>query len=103
VYFTPVHGLEHRREGPHALSTPKAGPEMSRKNSLKSYREKRDFRKTPEPSDKSGKSSGKPIFVIQKHDSSSLHYDLRLEVDGMISNRFGKQPDLSGIFLKRWV
>jgi DNA ligase D-like protein (predicted 3'-phosphoesterase) len=82
VSFASIHGLEYRREWTHALSTPKAGTEMSRKNSLKSYRKKRDFRKTSEPSGK----SGKPIFVIQKHDASGLHYDLRLEVDGVLKS-----------------
>ncbi|MBD3366849.1 MAG: DNA ligase [Candidatus Eisenbacteria bacterium] len=52
---------------------------------LKDYREKRDFRSTPEPS--GGRSSGgDPIFVIQKHDASTLHYDVRLEVDGVLKS-----------------
>jgi DNA ligase D-like protein (predicted 3'-phosphoesterase) len=49
--------------------------------------EKRDFRKTPEPqgSDRDGSEEG-PIFVIQKHDASNLHYDFRLEVDGVLKS-----------------
>jgi DNA ligase D-like protein (predicted 3'-phosphoesterase) len=55
------------------------------KNPLKDYREKRDFRRTPEPS--GGKRTGdEPIFVIQKHDASTLHYDLRLEVDDVLKS-----------------
>ncbi|MFP4327582.1 MAG: DNA ligase D [Paracoccaceae bacterium] len=47
---------------------------------LKSYREKRDFRRTEEP--KGGRSEDGPLrFAVQKHDASRLHYDLRLEWD----------------------
>lgn len=59
---------------------------MSGKDSLKSYREKRDFRKTPEPSGKPAKRSKKPLFVIQKHQASTLHYDFRLEVEGVLKS-----------------
>ena len=51
---------------------------------LEAYREKRDFRCTPEPSGKKKKGGKKPIFVIQKHEASRLHYDFRLEVDGVL-------------------
>ena len=47
------------------------------------YRDKRDFRKTSEPKSRSGK-SGKHRFVIQKHAASRLHYDFRLEIDGVL-------------------
>src|SRR6476469_7322345 len=52
----------------------------------KPYRAKRDFRKTREPGGGKGGRGRKhePIFVIQKHDASSLHYDFRLEVDGTL-------------------
>ena len=60
---------------------------------LDRYRQKRDFSKTPEPSGgksrkkrKSAKKSKKPIFVVQKHDASRLHYDFRLEVDGVLAS-----------------
>lgn len=54
---------------------------MSKNDSLKEYRKKRDFKKTSEPSKskKSSKKSGN-IFVIQKHDASKLHYDFRLKI-----------------------
>jgi DNA ligase D-like protein (predicted 3'-phosphoesterase) len=56
---------------------------------LKRYRAKRDFRKTREPSGR-GKSTRRkkrePIFVIQKHAARSLHYDFRLEVDGVLKS-----------------
>ena len=52
---------------------------------LKDYREKRDFSVTSEPSGGSI-SSGSQIFVVQKHDARSLHYDLRLEVNGTLKS-----------------
>ena len=53
---------------------------------LKKYIEKRDFKKTEEPKPKKGKSSKELIFVVQKHHASHLHYDFRLEVDGVLKS-----------------
>ncbi len=53
---------------------------------LDDYAAKRDFRKTPEPSGDGAAEGGHPLFVIQKHDASSLHYDLRLEVNGVLAS-----------------
>ena len=50
----------------------------------KAYREKRDFHRTSEPAGGSRKQQGGRRFVIQQHDASSLHYDFRLEVDGVL-------------------
>lgn len=50
------------------------------------YQDKRDFSRTPEPDGSSGKSGRQPIFVIQKHDASTLHYDFRIEVDGALKS-----------------
>jgi DNA ligase D-like protein (predicted 3'-phosphoesterase) len=59
---------------------------MSPKNPLEEYLKKRDFSKTPEPQPGTRKPSESPVFVIQKHDASSLHYDFRLEVDGVLKS-----------------
>ena len=56
------------------------------KANLKDYLEKRDFSRTPEPEGKGPRSSRDPIFVIQKHAASHLHYDFRLEVDGVLKS-----------------
>jgi bifunctional non-homologous end joining protein LigD len=52
---------------------------------LAPYRRKRDFSKTPEPSGGSARKAGQR-FVIQKHEARRLHYDLRLEVDGVFKS-----------------
>lgn len=52
---------------------------------LKTYREKRDFSLTSEPSGE-GVSTREGIFVVQEHRSRNLHYDLRLEVDGVLKS-----------------
>ena len=55
--------------------------------SLKPYRDKRDFRRTSEPrTGDDGNTGGKPLFVIQRHDASTEHYDFRLEVDGVLKS-----------------
>ena len=53
--------------------------------SLEKYKKKRDFKKTSEPKAKVKKSK-KPIYVIQEHHASHLHWDLRLEFDGVLKS-----------------
>jgi DNA ligase D-like protein (predicted 3'-phosphoesterase) len=60
-----------------------------RSEPLALYRNKRDFRTTPEPSgtDKSRwKKRRNPIFVVHKHDATRLHYDFRLEIGGVLKS-----------------
>src|SRR6202790_5154724 len=58
--------------------------------SLKKYREKRDFKTTTEPDGRPGGSSMAPkkksslIYVVQKHRATALHYDFRLEWNGVL-------------------
>ena len=54
--------------------------------SLKRYRTKRRFGKTPEPKARKQSTSGPLQFVVQKHDASRLHYDFRLELDGVLKS-----------------
>jgi bifunctional non-homologous end joining protein LigD len=54
--------------------------------SLEEYQKKRDFAKSPEPGPKD-KESGKVLrFVVQKHAASHLHYDFRIELDGVLKS-----------------
>ena len=54
---------------------------------LKTYREKRNFGVTAEPEPSGGRTETHGlIFVVQKHSARSLHYDLRLEVDGVLKS-----------------
>ena len=53
---------------------------------LEKYNQKRDFSKTAEPKSGRSKDDSKLMFVIQKHDASRLHYDFRLEMDGVLKS-----------------
>ena len=54
---------------------------------LKEYRRKRDLERTPEPAPGRAKTKrGDPIFVIQQHAARAMHYDFRLEVDGVLKS-----------------
>lgn len=59
--------------------------------SLEEYLRKRNFSRTPEPrgqvdAERSYRSGKERIYVIQRHDASHLHYDLRLEKDGVLKS-----------------
>ena len=53
---------------------------------LAEYRKKRDFSRTAEPAGGGTRTGRKLAFVIQKHAASHLHYDLRLELDGVMKS-----------------
>jgi len=52
---------------------------------LKEYRRKREFRRTPEPKGQPGKKE-RNIFVVQRHAARTLHFDFRLEIDGVLKS-----------------
>lgn len=53
---------------------------------LSKYNQKRDFNQTPEPAGKKAARSKKLTFVIQRHQATRLHYDVRLELDGVLKS-----------------
>ena len=54
--------------------------------SLIKYKQKRDFTKSPEPQSAKSKVDNKLAFVVQRHKASHLHYDFRLEMDGVLKS-----------------
>lgn len=68
----------------------------NRSNLLSEYKAKRDFANTPEPSGKAQSSESGNLFIVQKHDATRLHWDLRLEIDGVLKSwavTKGPSPD----------
>ncbi|HEX9890968.1 MAG TPA: non-homologous end-joining DNA ligase [Actinomycetota bacterium] len=72
-------GIEPAGEAPDEAPSEAAGEK------LETYRRKRDFQATPEPPPAVPERPGS-AFVIQKHDATRLHYDLRLERDGVMAS-----------------
>ena len=66
------------------------------KSSLSAYNAKRDFKRTAEPSGKLATSEGGNRFIVQKHDATRLHWDFRIEADGVLKSwavTKGPSPD----------
>ncbi|MFD8594275.1 DNA polymerase ligase N-terminal domain-containing protein [Kitasatospora sp. NPDC059646] len=60
---------------------------MPEADTLAEYRRKRDFRRTREPSGEGGAGAGRErAFVVQIHDAGTMHFDFRLEVDGVLKS-----------------
>jgi DNA ligase D-like protein (predicted 3'-phosphoesterase) len=53
---------------------------------LREYRAKRDFKRTPEPAGGRKQPSRAPIFVVQEHHARTVHWDFRLQVDGVLAS-----------------
>ncbi|MCD8260873.1 MAG: 3'-phosphoesterase, partial [Bacteroides sp.] len=54
--------------------------------SLEEYNKKRKFAETPEPEGLPEREDEKPVFVVQRHQASTLHFDFRLEEDGVLKS-----------------
>jgi bifunctional non-homologous end joining protein LigD len=68
------------------LKIPKTRLKGTGDGSITAYNAKRDFTQTAEPSGKTKANGKKQLFVIQKHDATRLHYDFRLELDGVLKS-----------------
>jgi bifunctional non-homologous end joining protein LigD len=58
----------------------------SRSDSLATYNAKRDFTRTAEPQGRAKPTARGNIFMVQKHDATRLHWDLRLQIDGVLKS-----------------
>jgi bifunctional non-homologous end joining protein LigD len=69
-----------------AAETPQPNAGKEKDVSLEKYWKKRDFRQTKEPKGRIAKSRGRTVFVIHEHHASVMHFDLRLEIGGVLKS-----------------
>jgi bifunctional non-homologous end joining protein LigD len=88
--FTPALGLKQKLPKPFLeLESNNQAEAYSNPKALETYRQKRNFSKTPEPRPSISRSNHQErqrLFVIQKHRASHLHYDFRLEMGGTLKS-----------------
>ncbi|MDP9174079.1 MAG: DNA ligase [Planctomycetota bacterium] len=65
---------------------PRSGDRKVQANPLSEYVRKRDLKKTPEPGATISKTNSQLTFVIQQHAATRLHWDFRIEVDGVLKS-----------------
>jgi len=76
--------MAHAAHAPTARSTPARARPRAKDAPLAQYDARRDFSITSEPGPVASRSSARLAYVIQKHDATRLHYDFRLELDGVL-------------------
>lgn len=84
AYSVELH-TERKSKGKPSKKTLKPSKKYKTPEQLEKYSTKRDFKKTPEPAAESI-SGGGNSFVVHRHHASRLHYDLRLEKDGVLKS-----------------
>jgi bifunctional non-homologous end joining protein LigD len=82
----PKKAASSKRSSRSKARTPDKSSAATAESQLAEYRRKRDFSRTDEPKGGSSPGRQKLAFVIQKHAASHLHYDLRLELDGVMKS-----------------
>ncbi|HEY3012238.1 MAG TPA: DNA polymerase ligase N-terminal domain-containing protein [Gemmatimonadales bacterium] len=82
----PKKPIRRRKSTTQGRSDKPAKPARTSEPQLAEYRRKRDFTRTAEPKGGTARNARKLGFVIQKHAASHLHYDLRLELDGVMKS-----------------